>query len=110
MNENYELIQNIKKSQDDLMNSANKSYSNDNSKQIQSRYAASSIQELEESYRLYNNQTFSTFGPDNDIQEIRMKDIQEDRLRPARSSNSQASLKEKQIKHHDSLVKEEVYL
>ena len=85
ISENQELIKSIKKSQDNLLNSTSKTWSKDNSRQIQSRYAASSLYEQEESDHLYNNQTFSTFGPENDAHhDLKYKDKNEDRIRPAR--------------------------
>ena len=84
MEENRNLIRNIKKSQDKLMKSPT-------CDELQppinlGRYNRGRAQPQENATK--NNQTFSTFGP-NDELPFESNKVEEDRFRPARTSNSQ---------------------
>ena len=58
---------------------------------------------------MYNNQTFSTFGPENDAHhDLKYKDKSEDRIRPARGIKNQAAHQDIYNKLYNSMEKDEV--
>ena len=106
IDENQEIIESANKSHEGLMESP-ELISSKNSKQSRSRYVETQPDEIE-GPQWANNQTFSIFGTNRLLSDVKSISKEENRPQPARTSNSQISNHEAIWKMHDLCVKDQV--
>lgn len=89
INENDQLINSIKKSQDSILKSAEKQEIISKTRHVPSRYDSFKHRDSDSNEFNQYNQTFSTFGPENETSfDAKPKEVDEDRIRPARPAGS----------------------